>query len=227
MGHLLFVFEVTVANLHNEGIIGLDFLMQTQSVLDCRKLELQLPWETIQCKDHRGQPFCRRIIASETSSVPPGHEAILKGMVAGGRPQPIAGVGLLEAPTNQAETLSKGLLIARAVVEANAEVLPIRVYNPTKEERVVKQGTMVACLTQLQNAEQVEVIPRDVNGGDGMPSHVAELYERSIEDVPEQYHTQVAELLQDFADVFSHGPTDLGRTDLVQHSIDTGDARPV
>ena len=53
MGNLLFVFEVTVANLSNEGIIGLDFLTQTQSVLDCRRLELQMPWKTTMLsKDH-------------------------------------------------------------------------------------------------------------------------------------------------------------------------------
>ena len=60
----------------------------------------------------------------------------------------------------------------------DADMLPVRVYNPTKEERVVKQGTMVACLTELQEAD-------DVKSGDGveLPSHLAELFERSNQDV--------------------------------------------
>ena len=116
MGNLLIVIEVTIANLSNEGIIGLDFLIHSQSVLDCRRLELQTPWETIPCRDYKGQPFCCMIVASETSVVPAGHEAILKGTVAGGRSKQVMGVGLLEEPSNQTETLSKGLLIARAVV---------------------------------------------------------------------------------------------------------------
>ena len=74
-------------------------------------------------------------------------------------------------------------------------MLPVRVFNPTKEERVVKQGTMVACLTELQEADDVQAVQHDdVKSGTGgdLPPHLAELFGRSIQDVPERYHAQVA-----------------------------------
>ena len=37
----------------------------------------------------------------------------------------------------------------------------------------------------------------------------------------------LASLLDEFTDVFSLGPSDLGRTGIVQHRIDTGDHPPI
>ena len=39
--------------------------------------------------------------------------------------------------------------------------------------------------------------------------------------------TCLQETLMEFADVFSTGPEDIGLTDLVEHTIDTGDSRPI
>lgn len=38
---------------------------------------------------------------------------------------------------------------------------------------------------------------------------------------------QVYNLLSNFSDVFSQGPHDLGRTDIVQHCINTGETSPI
>jgi len=38
---------------------------------------------------------------------------------------------------------------------------------------------------------------------------------------------QVQQLLQGYDGVFSHGAFDMGRTTLVEHSIDTGSQRPI
>ncbi|KAG9303496.1 hypothetical protein G9A89_018392 [Geosiphon pyriformis] len=41
-----------------------------------------------------------------------------------------------------------------------------------------------------------------------------------------QQQTQLKELIAEFADIFTENNNDLGRTDLVQHQIYTGDAKP-
>ena len=38
---------------------------------------------------------------------------------------------------------------------------------------------------------------------------------------------KVSGLLYEYSDVFSRGPLDMGRTILVEHTIDTGDHRPI
>ena len=60
-----------------------------------------------------------------------------------------------------------------------------------------------------------------------LPTHMYDLYQKSISQVEEGSHAQVAALLADYADVFASNPTDLGRTTWVKHHIDTGNHPPV
>ena len=66
VGDAEFVTEVKVARLQNEGILGLDILMQMNAVLDCRKLKLLTPWGKMTCKNQHGAPFCGRTVETET-----------------------------------------------------------------------------------------------------------------------------------------------------------------
>ncbi len=47
------------------------------------------------------------------------------------------------------------------------------------------------------------------------------------EDLTLRQGEELAAAIYEHRDVFSSGPTDIGRTGLVQHTIDTGDQRPV
>ena len=60
-----------------------------------------------------------------------------------------------------------------------------------------------------------------------LPEHLKELYRASADGLTPNQQTQVYNLLCELADVFSQGPHDLGRTDLVQHRINTRDASPI
>ena len=60
-----------------------------------------------------------------------------------------------------------------------------------------------------------------------LPEHLKELYRASTDGLTPNQQTQVYNLLCELADVFSQGPHDLGRTDLVQHCINTRDASPI
>ncbi|CAB4032308.1 Hypothetical predicted protein [Paramuricea clavata] len=54
------------------------------------------------------------------------------------------------------------------------------------------------------------------------------LYENSIKDLTSlDEKTKVYNLLCENTDIFSQGPNDLGRTKLVKHKINTGNARPI
>ena len=46
-------------------------------------------------------------------------------------------------------------------------------------------------------------------------------------DLTSEQKQQVIDLLRDYQDVFSKGTFDMGRTTLVEHSIDTGQYRPI
>ena len=59
-----------------------------------------------------------------------------------------------------------------------------------------------------------------------VPVHLTDLYERSVKELDTGQQQRVEQLLTDYGDVFATSKTDLGKTTLVQHVIDTGQEAP-
>ncbi len=60
-----------------------------------------------------------------------------------------------------------------------------------------------------------------------LPEYLHQLMEREADDLALRQREELAAVIYEFRDVFSSGPTDMGRIGLVKHTIDTGDQRPV
>ena len=60
-----------------------------------------------------------------------------------------------------------------------------------------------------------------------LPCHLGDLFKRSTTDLTNEVSKQLHDLLLRFANVFSEGPHDLGRTDLVKHWINTEGSTPI
>ena len=57
--------------------------------------------------------------------------------------------------------------------------------------------------------------------------HLQDLFQKSTEECSPEESQIMAELFQKFSNTFSKDEIDLGRTTLVEHHIDTGDAKPI
>lgn len=86
----------------------------------------------------------------------------------------------------------------------------------------VKRGVIAGV---LQPADVVRATNSEILSSHSLPafvpSHMESLYAESTMEMEE------TELLNAYSDVFSTGPTDLGRTNLVQHDIQTWPGPPV
>ena len=60
-----------------------------------------------------------------------------------------------------------------------------------------------------------------------LPEYLQPLMEGVADDLTLQQREELAAAIYEFRDVFGSDPTDMGRTGLVKHTIDTGDQRPV
>ncbi len=60
-----------------------------------------------------------------------------------------------------------------------------------------------------------------------LPEYLQPLMEGVSEDLTLRQREELAAAIYKHRDVFSSGPTDIRRTGLVKHTIDTGDQRPV
>lgn len=211
------------ANIKCQGILGMDFLISTQGVLDFGRLTLTINEEEIVCVKNGGHSFIARVEVAECRPVPAGHEAIIPGRIAK-RCEIIAGPALVEPVQGGGELASKGLILGRTLVNADTEVIPIRVMNPGETDSVLPEGMIVGMIMSAE-VEDIPSETRMVN--QELPPHLLDLYERSTVNIHTQYHDQVKQCLIDFADVFSKSSSDIGCTDAVKHTIKTGDAKPV
>ena len=84
--------------------------------------------------------------------------------------------------------------------------------------RVPQKGTIRKLLdeSQTDGRESIDI-----------PPHLQELYQQAVDGRNEEEEKAVASLLNEYSDAFSKDENDLGYTNLVEFSIDTGNARPI
>lgn len=209
-----------------EGILGMDFLIATHAKIDLQQLQLDLNGDKIKCSDKLGHGLCFRVVVEETTKIPPGHEALVPGLIKGNPGE--AGLGILE-PTEENEVGRKGVMVARILAESTDNTVPIRVYNPGDRECTIKRGTMAGYFTPVKETDVVDMTMHTSNDEDtgDVPPHLVDLLKRSKTEVPNSFHDNIAELLRKNQDVFAKSDTDIGRTNLVRHGINTGNASTI
>jgi hypothetical protein len=231
VGNFQTVHDVWVAEIENECILGLDFLIPNNCVVNVAEACLHIGSEEVRLKRMAAskRPVCRRVVVAENWSVPPKSEAIIPGVLdRDGGPEE----GWGELIPSQKHGLPKDMLVARAVVDLGKPVVAVRVLNMSDEERVVRKGTDVAScevIDSLTNAEKLEgEMQAESTVVDGeLKGMVKELYSRSSDGLDGRQKEKLHALLVEFEDVFSTGPADMGRTSLTSHKIDTGSQRPI
>ncbi|CAG2210957.1 unnamed protein product [Mytilus edulis] len=108
--------------------------------------------------------------------------------------------------------------VARSVVGPNngtiatCETLPYGSYQSEPPER------NIVATTNKDDPEKIFSI---------LPNHLEDLFVASSRELSEEQTLQLKNLLIRHSDAFAKSKNDLGCCDLIEHTIDTGDARPV
>ena len=125
-----------------------------------------------------------------------------------------------------AHTISCGLQVSTTVLPDNDIDLPVRVMNVQQQPVTLQSGAVIAKLEPVEVCECDQPEPADVDTDADDPI-LAEMVNRVHESVTAEDRQKLMELLKEFSSTFSHGETDLGYTDIITHSIDTGNSKPV
>ena len=120
-----------------------------------------------------------------------------------------------------------GVMTGRTPVDLEKSTLPLRILNLTSEEKRIKKGAPIAMCEPVQSVQLLKRSSTPQQSATKLPEHLRDLYRASIDGLTPVQQRQVYNLLSEFSDVFSQGPHDLGRTDLVQHRIDTRGTPPI
>ena len=144
---------------------------------------------------------------------------------------------------------SSGLLVGRTLVSAQEDVVPVQVINCGNEPVTLHSNQLLGWCESVHwcessernrastyweiNAIKKRVVKEDAiekNTNErqvSVPAHLTDLFERSTQHLDEKQREQLAGMLHQYGDIFSAFKGDVGRTGLVKHKIDTGNARPI
>ncbi|KAK3886015.1 hypothetical protein Pcinc_009791 [Petrolisthes cinctipes] len=136
-------------------------------------------------------------------------------------------IGVVE-PDIRSKT-NAGVMVGRTLVETSGGEVSVVVANFSREPQKIKEGELLGLCQEVDHEwHQWKVCKRSVvKEDDNLPDHVHDLFLRSCQCLDDSQVSPLRELLMEFADIFSTSDLDLGCTDMVEHSIDTGDHRPI
>ena len=174
----------------------------------------------LELEDHPPNTFMeelRSIHALSTYVIPPISEAVIPARVHGTVPP--GTIGLAERYRLQGA--------AAFVKVAEGEMVPFRLINPTSKPNTFYKGASLGTFSEADGDPDFYPV------GDSSPMQPlrqepdkvpVDLQSSSL-DLAQQERLKA--LLNEYRDIFAVTPGELGRTNLVQHHIDTGDHRPI
>jgi len=131
-------------------------------------------------------------------------------------------------PTSEAvvehRQVQPGVYLGRSLLPPVHRDLKICIVNTTTEPAVVKAGEW---LGNLDPVEVVDDVTTTSTSSSLSTDLVATLAKNMPEDLTIEQRQEVTDVLSRYTDIFSTGPYDMGRTSLVEHTIDVGNSRPI
>lgn len=242
LGPFRITSKVIVADIHDDALLGSDILQLGPSgpadIFLSKNLmrigDVDIPIFLI------GQHTpLRQVTAAETCTIPAMSEMIIEAMVDTEGLEPLEASQLVIEPLPTFVGKSQTLL-ATAVVNARDNVtVKLRIINPFNNAAMVYQDTVMGVAQPLETLQFLLDEPNDVpneltrlvnseeRADISVPSHVQELFQTSTVGCNHQGQHLLAGLLTEYEDIFSKDEFDLGLTDITEHGIDTGEAKPI
>ena len=125
----------------------------------------------------------------------------------------------------------KGLHSARGLIKSTTGTdITIRVVNLNESPVIVQEGTHLSASSEVHSVAD-DSSPADVNSdlvrNQQLRQHISDMSSKIHPEVSPAQKLQLEHLLFQFGDILSCNEMDLGRSDMMQHSIDTGSEKPV
>jgi len=203
-----------------EIMLGMDWLREHRCRIGFGTGALFVGRKRIQLVKGNGSTWCRRVVVAEEVEIAPRSQCDVPAKTL---------YGYLGATSTgwmtEATELMPGVRVARVLFGDRTNEAPIRIVNlGERVVRLVKDqsigGLHPVQVTEPARDDQKEEERSGSSLTDGLMNDIPE-------EVPEQAKTALRELLTKFEDVFSATEGDLGRTNITEHKIDTGTARPI
>ena len=256
IGDQSFKWDAFIAPISDAGILGYDFLYHFDCTLEARRgIRIAGNWFQwnvkgaptrtlkVSLKKNIIIPACSEWVAEGEADVhhlkstfaivqPPARDNVSNGLVIG-RSLIDPSRKDIGVPVRLMNTSSENIkLYAGATLgylhEADAIELIAEEENGEIDHlhRVMRACRLHPCKASRAVSSHVPAAPHPPTTSK-WPDGLQQLYDRSCEDLSPQEQGSLRELLARHENAFAKSAEDLGRTSVVQHTIDTGDARPI
>ena len=227
---------VVVDSLKVESILGLDFLEKHEGIIDLSKMVLRLEGASIQLQHHADSSSSSDMLANEVSvslietvKIPAHSEIQTMAYTS----STCKGVWLVEGSRPDIPIIVAGAVVTPSIGEPLGSI-PVLMCNPLPTETVVHKGTRIARATRLQDESLLAPVT-DARSQERMLPKVSEskskllweMVQNCAADLSKEEMEMLYHVLMSYADVFAESNDELGRTDMVKHSVDTGSNPPV
>ena len=247
IGGIVYPRTVVIADLGEmEGILGLDFLEDNQALIDVAAGYIQTAEGQVIL--HRGDLGDRvSLCIAKDVVVPPTCEYCVSGFIGNknNRSHKRGSAWIME-PSDKFQEENR-LILARSLIDAGRQEIPLMVLNTASQEVRLRKGMVVGDIQPVvhvsdnisakASAGKVHICSTGLglDGGFGdpksrsivVPNHLEDMVTEASADLDMDQRSKLERLVCSYANVFAVPDGQLGCTDRIRHTIDTGDARPI
>ena len=220
-GGLVLPTHVVVSAHVSEPILGADWLRRHSCLWDFGGGNVVIGGVMIPLQSKHGEDVeCRRILIERDICIPPWSVGdVSTKMETNCMGRDTEKVSWM----TESKEFSRGGCVPRVVLPDRFDKVPIQVMNITTQPVTIRAGTVISELTPVY----VEDSETDVKCVADIPEHVKLLLNQVDCSVDRGVKERLRSLLSRYGDVFSKDEYDLGDANLVKHTIDTGQNRPI
>ena len=206
-----------VSQINEDAILGMPFLARHDCKIDFARPVVTIGERELVCTDRFGRLMASRVQTIRRTTIPPRTEVALSCRLTSHN----------HVPEGLIESLSDQVVLANSInrPSARGDVI-VRCINPTNQPLELAAGLTIGTFTSID--------PQDITDNEGkqmgserrtpatakVPEHLEAMFQKACQDgVSKEQARRLAELLDQYQDVFSRNDQDVGRTDLVKHSI--------
>ena len=220
IGGMHYTCQVVVADIDLELILGLDFLKNHECQIDAVQNVLSIHGKSCELTCN-GKIGCYLISVSEKVNIPSMTEMIIEGKLEDGQ---MLGHELCIIEPKDQSFGNNEMLVARGLVYSSMKT-PIRVMNITDDDQTLYPCTNIATISPVSSVKSVKKVEKPNN--DQVPEHLKDLFDRTVVGMDNKQKKEVSRLLSKYSEVFSKSDNDIGRSGIIKHRIQTGNAQPI
>ena len=249
----IFTWDAYVAPIQDDVLIGFDFLYHFDCVLEMRR-GLKIGGSWIDCDLSGRHVIVARVALQSPAVIPAQSEILTTGLVEKDIVDPCQEIIIEPFPSGLDDHQNAVIVAATLCNYDKIETgVPVRIMNTSTEDVTLPKGKTVGFASAVDNVQEVADQENDasviinrirrVNHSNvratcppetpsSYPTEVLhpalnELFQNSSHGLDETNKNMLHALLHKHSDTFAKSSSDMGRTGLLQHEINTRDAQPI